>query len=356
MSAPPGSNSPGNGLAPEIAAAIARMREVLDQFDHAHAEEPAASAVARAAHALVRALEAGAGTAEPASALSGTPADVKGFAPRALLRALLAEFAPVARERRLTLTTTLHPSLPREYAGDAKAFLASLRAAVADALARTHEGGIAVRLLPSRGHENGLRAEVHEPSHEFESGRGGEPAQAPRAAGDGAYTRDADGSWIRAIEFMPSTEDSAAGKSAKPTADGALHGMRVLVVEDTKVLRLIAQRQLEQLGATVAVAEDGMQALSLVAARRFDLVLMDCHMPRLDGFETTRSIRRRGGPERDVVIFALTAANEAEDVRRCTEAGMNAVLQKPIDLDALAHALAVWMPMRSEKVEPGAAA
>ncbi len=116
--------------------------------------------------------------------------------------------------------------------------------------------------------------------------------------------------------------------------------LRVLVVEDNAVNRLVARRMLERLGHQVSEAEGGEQALEMTARCQFDLVLMDCQMPGMDGFSATRALRLRPGTDGQVTVIALTASAQAEDRQRCLDAGMNGFLAKPLDPAALAYAIA----------------
>ncbi len=120
--------------------------------------------------------------------------------------------------------------------------------------------------------------------------------------------------------------------------------LRVLLAEDEPVSRLMASRLLRKHGHEVVAVENGEQALKALQAGHFDLVLMDVQMPRMDGLEATRRIRRGhgiDGPPSDtcVPIVALTAFVSEEDRARCKEAGMNDFLPKPLELDQLVACL-----------------
>jgi signal transduction histidine kinase/CheY-like chemotaxis protein len=113
----------------------------------------------------------------------------------------------------------------------------------------------------------------------------------------------------------------------------------VLVAEDNAVNCLVVQAMLEQLDMTVTLAHDGAQAVAAAQAQPVDIVLMDCQMPVMDGYEATRRIRASGAPGAQVPIIALTAHALAEDRQRCDAAGMNDYLPKPVTGDALARVL-----------------
>jgi len=116
---------------------------------------------------------------------------------------------------------------------------------------------------------------------------------------------------------------------------------RVLIVDDNAVNQRVAARMVERLGGRADVAADGLEALDALHRIPYDIVLMDCHMPEMDGFDATRELRRR---ERDsgrapVPVIALTAAAMTGDRERCLEAGMTDYLTKPVRLDALRDVL-----------------
>ena len=121
----------------------------------------------------------------------------------------------------------------------------------------------------------------------------------------------------------------------------------VLVVEDNAVNRTVARRLLERFGCRVEVAEDGLQALSLLPQLLPDLIFMDLQMPELTGFEVTRRIRESGEPWANVPIVAMTASSMLGDEGRCLDAGMNGYLSKPLEIPALERALEQWLGVGS---------
>ncbi|MFN7142650.1 MAG: response regulator, partial [Myxococcota bacterium] len=118
----------------------------------------------------------------------------------------------------------------------------------------------------------------------------------------------------------------------------ARDGIRVLLVEDQAVNQKVIGRLLERLGCVVAVAEDGNAGVE-AALSGPDLVLMDCSMPRCDGFEATRRIRALPAPLARVPVLALTAHATPADRVRCLAAGMDDWLTKPLQPDMLIGAL-----------------
>ena len=134
---------------------------------------------------------------------------------------------------------------------------------------------------------------------------------------------------------------AARGNPAARTHEGPASG-RVLVVEDNAVNQLVAGGLLSHLGYTVDVVENGAEALDAVAATRYVAVLMDCHMPVMDGYSSTQEIRRREGGGDRVPIIAMTASATNEDRERCLSAGMDDFVPKPVDAATLEDALSRW--------------
>jgi signal transduction histidine kinase/CheY-like chemotaxis protein/HPt (histidine-containing phosphotransfer) domain-containing protein len=120
----------------------------------------------------------------------------------------------------------------------------------------------------------------------------------------------------------------------------------VLLVEDNAVNQEVAREMLTSLGVDVHVAEDGEQALSVLATARYDLVLMDCQMPKLDGFEATRRLRAREREQRvpRTPVVALTANAMQGDREACLAAGMDDYVSKPFTSVQLLLALRRWLP------------
>jgi signal transduction histidine kinase/CHASE2 domain-containing sensor protein/DNA-binding response OmpR family regulator len=137
------------------------------------------------------------------------------------------------------------------------------------------------------------------------------------------------------------------------TAPADRSHLRILVAEDNKVNQKVALNQLKNLGYIADLACDGEEVLAKIAVQDYDVILMDCHMPRLDGYAATKEIRLREGKMRHTAIVALTASAMKEDRELAMLAGMDDFLSKPVRKDELAAKLAQWaqLPSNDDLVE-----
>jgi two-component system, sensor histidine kinase and response regulator len=115
------------------------------------------------------------------------------------------------------------------------------------------------------------------------------------------------------------------------------------LVEDNAVNEKVATRFLQKAGYRVDVARNGREAVDAWARGYYDLILMDCQMPVLDGYEATREIRAREFSSQHIPIVALTANAMKDDGLKCKAAGMDDHLSKPLDRERLARCLAVHL-------------
>src|SRR3954454_11506318 len=161
---------------------------------------------------------------------------------------------------------------------------------------------------------------------------------------------------VRQTVLYESLVNAMAGRAQEPveaapvsrpasTAPATVRG-NILLVEDTLINQQVALGILQLQGYSVTVAANGKEALEALALGSFDLVLMDCHMPEMDGFECTAEIRKReqsfGG--KAIPIVALTANAMAQDREECLNAGMDDYLSKPFSMQTLQDMLDRWMP------------
>ncbi|MEZ5401578.1 MAG: ATP-binding protein [Bryobacteraceae bacterium] len=138
-------------------------------------------------------------------------------------------------------------------------------------------------------------------------------------------------------QFLRELWASASDLAVDPVAPDL--PMRILVADDNEVNRRLAERMLVKLGCEVKVAHHGREAVEMWSCEAFDLILMDCQMPELNGLDAAAEIRRREGPDAHVPIVALTASTLESDREECFAAGMDDFLAKPIQVERLRAAL-----------------
>lgn len=157
------------------------------------------------------------------------------------------------------------------------------------------------------------------------------------------------------VEEQPGAAEEQAQTLPLPPA---LLQRRVLIVEDHPTNQALMGWRMQQLGLPHVLAENGEQALALLARTRFDLVITDCRMPVMDGYAMTRRIReqeREQGRPR-LPVLALTASALEDDLLRCREAGMDDLLGKPVPLALLRQALLRWLPGNEQREQAATAA
>jgi CheY-like chemotaxis protein len=149
--------------------------------------------------------------------------------------------------------------------------------------------------------------------------------------------------------FWVRMEKEPYPRQAEPVAaldepDGAvLRSGRILIADDNEVNRRIALRMVEQAGYQAEAVADGRRAVDQVLTGRFDLVLMDVHMPEMDGFEATGNIRRAEESARHTPVIAMTARAMAGDREKCLEAGMDDHISKPVRREELIGVIERWL-------------
>jgi len=141
-----------------------------------------------------------------------------------------------------------------------------------------------------------------------------------------------------ALDFnRAKTQDSSAEKKL------ILQGINLLVAEDYAINQAVIINMLKQMGATVECVENGLLVLEKLDQQQYDLILMDCHMPEMDGFETAIAIRARKSADAEIPIIAVTADAMKEDQNKCLEVGMNDFLPKPFKGVNLSKIILKWV-------------
>ena len=166
--------------------------------------------------------------------------------------------------------------------------------------------------------------------------------------------------WFTAVfEKQPAGSGSADEKFAKIEGEGAMERcatvpaisengkrkIRILVVEDNPVNQKVAQAMMRKMGLRADVVANGQEAVNALQMIPYDLVLMDCQMPEMDGFEATHCIRQEGSRALNpqIPIIAMTASTMRGDRRKCIQAGMSDFIAKPVQIRELAEMLARWL-------------
>lgn len=147
------------------------------------------------------------------------------------------------------------------------------------------------------------------------------------------------------------TATAVPGPSSHPPGSSPFADRRILVAEDNPVNSQVAVRLLQNLGCQVDTASNGHEAILKHEQQRYDLILMDCHMPQLDGYEATRQIRAMPHAFQHIPIIALTAAATPAEEEKCLAAGMNDFLSKPLRPQLLQNALHRCLPRTAPPLE-----
>jgi two-component system, sensor histidine kinase and response regulator len=127
---------------------------------------------------------------------------------------------------------------------------------------------------------------------------------------------------------------------------------RLLLAEDNPINQAVMQEVLDQLGCDSDLVQDGQQALLAIQAGNYPLVLMDCQMPVLDGYEATRRLRQAGGPKASTKVVAVTAHAVRGERERALSSGMDDYIAKPVTPAALAQLLARYLPVEAGSITP----
>ncbi|MBA2696995.1 MAG: response regulator, partial [Actinobacteria bacterium] len=146
----------------------------------------------------------------------------------------------------------------------------------------------------------------------------------------------------RLVRMM--TRSQKLTQRPEPEAHGTMVSLgRVLVVEDNALNQMVAEAVVTKLGYQVDLVANGEEALHAISAVEYSAVLMDCHMPVMDGFTATVEIRDRQGSQSRVPIIAMTAGAMVEDRDKCLAVGMDDYVSKPVKAEVLAGVLEKWI-------------
>jgi len=270
-----------------------------------------------------------------------------------------------AEEKRLALSCETSPGLPRVVVGDPGRLRQVLVNLIGNAVKFTDRGTVVVRAVVDGESEQDatIRFEVRD------TGIGIEPAARaklflPFSQVDASTTRKFGGSGLGLAicdglvrrmggQIGVTSEPGAGstfwftvpfGKSNEVALPQPVAGAHILLVEDSDVNAAVAAGILRMAGYTFDRVGDGIRAVEAVRSGSYDLVLMDCHLPGLDGYEATRKIRALDSKRRP--ILAMTASVAKEDLDRASASGMDDFVSKPIDAEQLLSKIAKHLPAR----------
>ncbi len=294
------------------------------------------------------------------------------FSPSALLAEITPLLGPLARRKGVALITRLDGQLPEAIQGDPMRLRQVLLNLAGNALKFTHHGSVSLELSAqcTSGHAAlawtvrdtgiGMAPEVVE--RLFSPFYQGDASTTRRFGGTGLglsickHLADLMGGSIEVESVLGCgstfrftlTCPLGTLSPAKPLAAKEIRlppGSRILLVEDNLANQKVAGMMLKKLGCETHTVTNGQEALEALVAGAFNLVLMDCQMPVMDGFEATRLIRQNSSGEFDaaIPIIAMTANAMEGDRESCLAAGMDDYLSKPISYATLAATLGRWL-------------
>jgi signal transduction histidine kinase/ActR/RegA family two-component response regulator len=289
------------------------------------------------------------------------------FALGPLLRRAVATFAAAATAKGVRLELAMEPAAEGWFLGDPTRLTQIVPNLVANAVKFTGQGSVAVAataapapdgtVLTIEVRDSGIGIERATLRTLFDKFTQADSSTTRRYGGTGlglaicrelaqimggtieAESEVGHGAVFRLRLVLPATTPPEIERTPLPRASTPA-APRVLLVEDDRVNRLVADSMLRKLGAEVAFAASGEDALRQAAARPFDLILMDIQMPGMDGLAVTRAIRAGSGPNAGARIVALSANAFSDDVARSLEAGMDDHAPKPVSRATLARLLA----------------
>ncbi len=298
------------------------------------------------------------------------------FTPAEIVKKVADLMAPLAGEKGIELRVSVGDDLPDVLCGDPTRLLQVLVNLVGNAVKFTAHGHVLVQVEKTDGGEPGLRCRVSDTGIGI-ARDAREELFKPFTQADSSTARKFGGTGLglaisqHIVELMGGSitveSTPGVGSAFAFTSRFALpHGKvgdvdesapwgaaetprrrhHILVVEDNAVNRLVVRDELEALGHRVDVEENGADALAVCQRRAYDLVLMDCQMPELDGYETARRIRDREAEGERIPIVAVTAHAFKEDRERCLAAGMDDYLTKPYREETLAAMIGKWLGKR----------
>jgi CheY-like chemotaxis protein len=282
------------------------------------------------------------------------------FDPRDTLKAVVEQGRQEGGSAGVEVTSWVDPSVPNGLVGDESRLRKALHLLVGHAVASTEKGTVHARVRVDQSTPEGVRIRFEVTDRApglLARGDSGFPVT-------GELTRQGKvdlALWKQMVQLLAEElgvkSRVAGGNTIWFTVDFAVRGgvregapereaarpCHVLVVEDNLVNQKVAVRMIEKLGHSVKVVADGLEAVAALDKESFDLILMDCQMPVMDGYEATVEIRKREEGRKRTPIVALTAHAVESNRKRCLEIGMDDFVTKPVTTDQLRRVLEDWL-------------
>lgn len=296
---------------------------------------------------------------------------------RALIRDVTTLTEGLASHKGLTVAVEIDADVPEEFRGDPIRLRQILFNLVGNAIKFTKQGGVTIAVavkprLSESGEtvvlqwsvrDTGIGLTLEQQAQLFKAYAQAEVSTARRFGGTGLglmicrqlvelmggtisvvslYGEGSTFSYTTNLLPAIHRETDASSLGTEQSVPGEQRGpKRVLVADDNEINQVVVCKFLQKLGCQVEVARTGREAVEAISRTTYDIVLMDCEMPEMDGYEATRAIRlREEGALNHLPIIALTGHASDEDAQKCREAGMDKVVTKPLTLPALRAGLA----------------
>jgi len=290
----------------------------------------------------------------------------KDFSWAMLEKTLLSIFTGKAKEKSIQFAINSHQDLPRYFHGDLERITQILVNIIGNAIKFTDKGHVT---LDAVWHHDTLQLTVTDSGIGISS-KAQKQLFKPFSQADRSSKRQFEGTGLglaicdQLIKLMNGTievnseidkgsrfiirlplsthtqselSNSNASTTAKPPT---LSHVKILVVEDIRMNQIVIEKMLEKLSITPDIANNGFEALSATENNRYDLIFMDCRMPKMDGFEATQALRNKGYKQ---PIIALTASTTSDERERCITSGMDDLLPKPYRGAQLQQVIEKWV-------------
>ena len=312
-----------------------------------------------------------------------TPAKTAAFNLRRVVDDLVNSYAQTARDKNLDLQHAIAEDLPERVVGDASRLRQILDNLLGNAIKFTLNGQVSLQVegcgdgKPSQcirftvqdtgiGIADEHKESIFDPFLQIDSalsrrydgmglGLAVTKALVKQAGGGIHFDSRLEAGTTFYVELpLPAEAEAKQAPQPAKTEQAEAGSLRFLVVEDNQLNRTLAQAMLTKLGHECSFAVNGQEALQAMDENNYDIVIMDCQMPVMDGYEATRYIRQKEAGKSRIPILAITANAMTGDRERCLDAGMDEYLSKPYTIDQLKEKIGVLLKLQTRRPTVGA--